>query len=353
MKAMRNVPLPDCGACVQMPISPGFDRWLNYIVPPAFLVAVQPKERDWWRIVLVFAFGALGLIVASIVAVLISAALGALVLMAFDGAAGFGAGFSAAFGILGAMAEAADDPSLVHEAVRLIMIGVTFAALAIAVLVVVATVNRRPMRSWITAAPRFRWKLALAGLGLYAGVLAVWFVIAWLTGDDSLQSPIFRADQPLDVRLLYVVVSLLAIPVAAAFEEILCRGWMLQLTGAFTRNLIPLLLVNGVIFSALHLDPDLGRNIARLASGVVFSYAVLRLGGLEFAIGAHAANNLMIGLFASTLTANLDVTVKSTPLEVLVELGISAVLVGLIELTARWTPLRRWTGADVEALQAR
>lgn len=328
----------------QMPAWPGFDRWLNFVSPPAFLALVQRKERDWWRIVLVLGFGALALIVASVVAVPVAASLGALVLMRFEGAVDFGAGFSGAFIIIGAMATAVDDPSLVHEAVRLIMIGVTFAALAVAVLLVVSIVNRRPMRTWITAAPRFRWKLALTGLALHSAVLGVWFVVAALSGDDSVKPPMLQAGEALDARLLYVGVTLIAIPLAAAFEEILCRGWMMQLTGAFSRNLVIVLLVNGLIFSALHLDPDLGRNIARLASGLVFSYAALRLGGLEFAIGAHTANNLMIALFASTLTANLDVTVTSRPEEVAVDLLVSAVLVGLVELTARWTPLRRWTG---------
>lgn len=348
-----GTPIPDCGASVQMPTWPGLDRWLNFVTPPDFLVAVQPKERDWWRIALSVAFFAPGTFLAFGIGMLATILLGAWLLVAFGEVSGFMPAIEAAAGIVGGMATAADDPSLLHESVRLLVLGFGFGLWAVALLLIVTLVNRRRVMTWITSAPRFRWKLALAGLGLHAVVLGVWILAAWLGGDDSINPPMFRADQPLDVRLLYVALSLLCIPVAAAFEEILCRGWMLQLTGAFTRNLIPLLLVNGVIFSALHLDPDLGRNIARLASGLVFSYAVLRLGGLEFAIGAHTANNLMIGLFASTLTANLDVTVKSSPWELAVELLVSAVLLGLVELTARWEPLRRWTGADAGAVPVR
>lgn len=342
--------LPDYGACVQMPTWPGLDRWLNFETPPAFLVAVQPKERDWWRIALSIGFLAPGTFLAFGIGMLVTILVGAVLLLGFGEAPGYGQAFEAAAGIIGGMATAADDPSLLHESVRLLVLGFGFALWAGVLILIIALVNRRKVMTWITAAPRFRWKLVLAGLVLNAAVLGVWLLAAWLSGDRSINPPMFRADQPLDVRLVYVALSLLCIPVAAAFEEVLCRGWMLQLTSAFTRNLIPILLVNGVIFSALHLDPDLGRNIARLASGLVFSWAVVRLGGLEFAIGAHTANNLMIGLFASTLTANLDVTVKSEPWELAIELLASAVLLGLIELTARWTPLRRWTGADPEAL---
>ena len=58
------------------------------------------------------------------------------------------------------------------------------------------------------------------------------------------------------VRIVYVVVMLLPLPVAAAFEEVLCRGWLLQVTAAFTHNLPAILLFNSLLFSLLHVDND-------------------------------------------------------------------------------------------------
>lgn len=327
---------------------PALDRRLNLVETPAFLIPVQRKERAWWRILLSVVLGAIGFFVASLAGLLVSALLGMGLLTAMGEPASFGR----AMDIVGSIGMSDPDGSLAEESVRILALGVLFGTLAASLLATAAALNRRPMGSWITAAPRFRWRLMFAGLVLFALVLAVVLGLSVLSGDDSLRPPLFAAHEPLDVRLIYLAVVLLAIPVAAAFEEILCRGWMMQLTGAFTRNIVALLVVNGAIFSALHLDPDPGRFAARMATGVALSWAVLRLGGLEFAIGAHAANNLMIALFAETITANLTDVAPATLVETGIELLTSLSLVVLAELVLRWEPLRRWTGADLTASAA-
>jgi hypothetical protein len=136
--------------------------------------------------------------------------------------------------------------------------------------------------------------------------------------------------------------------VAAAFEEVLCRGWMMQTTAAFTPSLPAILVLNSLIFALLHTDNDLGHNVSRILLGMALSYAALRLGGLELGIGVHAANNLVILLLAQTIPQ----AEKSSPATiggVLVNLAISLVVVGLAELVSRWEPLRRWTHAEDSA----
>jgi len=56
--------------------------------------------------------------------------------------------------------------------------------------------------------------------------------------------------------------------------------------------------VNAVIFSLAHGDPSLGAFVTRCALGAGWAWIVLRLGGIEFAAGAHFANNLGIALLA-------------------------------------------------------
>lgn len=327
-----------------MPTWTPLDRFLNFTSPPAFLAAIDRKrERSWWRIPLTLLFLAVGFLVLSFVTFGISVLAGGLLLSAFGAG-----GMAEAVEVVMAMAEQTPGglDGLLPEAVMILTLGVTFGGLTLGLLLVLKLMFRRPMRTWITAAPRFRWTLMLAGMLLHGGVLAVWLTIAWALGDETVRPPLFDAATPLDIRLTYLAIVLVCLPVAAAFEEVLCRGWMMQMTGAFTRNLIPLVLLNGLIFSALHLDPDLGRNVSRLAIGVVLSYGALRLGGMELSIGAHAANNIMIALFVSTLSSNLDTSKATTTGEVAVDLLASVALVAVIEAVARWTPLRRWTGAE-------
>lgn len=323
----------------------GLDRFLNFTSPPAFLAAIdRRKERSWWRILLTVLLMGVGFLVLSFVTFGVAIGVSALLLGAFGAG-----GPREALEVLLAMADPSSGQidTLLEEAVMILTLGVTFGGLAIGALGVLRLMFGRPMRTWITAAPRFRWRLMLAGLLLHGGVLGVWLITASALGDDSIRPPLFDAAAPLDVRLTYLAVVLVCLPIAAAFEELLCRGWLMQFTGAFTLNLLPLLLFNGLIFSALHMDPDLGRNVSRLVIGMVLSWGALRLGGLEFSIGAHAANNLMIALFVSSLSSNLDTSKATTATEVGADLLASVALLLVIELVARWTPLRKWTGAEV------
>jgi membrane protease YdiL (CAAX protease family) len=94
--------------------------------------------------------------------------------------------------------------------------------------------------------------------------------------------------------------------VAAAAEEVVFRGWLLKQMGAFTRNPALLIAINGLLFSAIHFDPNLDAFLVRLAMGVGLAWMTLRLGGIEFAIGAHAANNIVILLFIQPMSLKPD-----------------------------------------------
>ena len=103
------------------------------------------------------------------------------------------------------------------------------------------------------------------------------------------------------------------------------RGYLLQQVGAFTRRIWLVLLINGVIFALFHLEFDPGALAARALLGAVFAWATLRLGGLEFGIGAHAAQNLGVALFGEVLLpGGPEATLK------LSDLGYELILAGVI-----------------------
>src|SRR5690606_3594609 len=77
--------------------------------------------------------------------------------------------------------------------------------------------------------------------------------------------------------------------------------YVLQQTAAFTRNTWVLIGVNAVVFAIAHLEFDPAALMARALAGGVFAWAALRLGGLEFAIGAHVATNMMIALLQAPM----------------------------------------------------
>jgi hypothetical protein len=69
----------------------------------------------------------------------------------------------------------------------------------------------------------------------------------------------------------------------------------------------------------------------------------LRLGGIEFAVGAHAANNILILLFIQPMSLKPDPPHGFPPETLVIAPLMLAGYVALAEIVARWAPLRRWT----------
>jgi membrane protease YdiL (CAAX protease family) len=319
------------------------DRQLNLTRLPAFLRAVQPKEHELWRppvtgalvvgggfVLATLGYGLAGIINRRLIAVLTP-----------ESASAPGGDLFADAKL--SMVDCKD--CLMGGITETVVLGGISIGFLIATLVFATLVNRRPALSWITAAPAFRWRLFWAGLALFSVALTLMSVAPEALHGWPDRPVLFKADESLTVRALYFVVMLAMLPLAAASEEVFCRGWLMQTTAAFTPNLLAILVFNSVLFSLMHVDGDFGRNLARVVFGMVLSYGALRMGGLEFGIGVHAANNLVILLLAGTLPQTNHIA-PSTTGSVVANLALSAVALGLIELAARWGPLRRWSGLD-------
>eukprot|EP01042_Synura_sphagnicola_P019488 gene19488-24671_t len=132
--------------------------------------------------------------------------------------------------------------------------------------------------------------------------------------------------------IVVLVVSTVALLAAAAAEEVVLRGWLLQQTAAFTRKLLIVLALNAVLFAFIHLDRDPLRNIALFASGVSLGVIALRTGGLEFGIGVHAGNNLMLAWFVATFPLG-DLNGQMRLGDLIAQLIVTFSGLGLAELT--------------------
>jgi len=319
------------------------DRQLNLIERPAFLRAVQPKEHELWRPPLTGALVVVGGGFLAFLGYWLAGVANRLIIASLTPEAA-----SAPMGDLFAnpkltMVDCKD--CLMGGITMTVIVGGVSIGMLLGVLVFCTLVNRRSPLTWITAAPRFRWRLFWAGLGLFAVVLGLISAVPEALHGWPDRPVLLKAGETFGVRLAYAMAALLILPLAAASEEVFCRGWLLQTTSAFTPNLIAILVFNSVVFSLMHADDDLGRNIARVVLGMALSYGALRLGGLEFGIGLHAANNLVILLLAQTLPQTEHIA-PSTTGGVIANLAVSAAALGLIELVARWAPLRRLVQLD-------
>jgi membrane protease YdiL (CAAX protease family) len=190
---------------------------------------------------------------------------------------------------------------LLAESSQAVALALILGGLALAILAAAALIYRRPLRDFLWPERPFAVRDLAVGFLTTGGIAIALIPLSLAMGSDwspPISNPLY-ADW---TRPVYVLVTAAALLVAAAAEEVVCRGVLLRLTALVTRHPILLCLINGLVFSAIHLDPDPVAFVARALSGAVWTWAALRLGGLEFAIGAHTANNLVIGLIWAPLS---------------------------------------------------
>ncbi len=193
----------------------------------------------------------------------------------------------------------------------------SFVLFFFAIFISIRFVHARPFRSLITPRSRIDWKRASIGF-------VSWFVIAALVSIFEVILYPHRYNISLDPVpfLIFAVFAILLIPIQTSCEELFFRGYLMQSLGLKIRGIIVLPVISGLIFGALHLwNPEMiatdGSWMLAISYFLVGAFAaVITLldGGLELALGLHAANNLYTALIAnytvSALTSESIFTVN-------------------------------------------
>ncbi|MGW2050653.1 CPBP family intramembrane glutamic endopeptidase [Streptomyces sp. NPDC001858] len=209
------------------------------------------------------------------------------------------------------------------------------------VLLAVRWIGRRPAGtvSSVTGGLRWRW------LGLC--VLAAFPVLALSTGamlllplDDG--PPARWAGWEVFGPALAMLVVL--VPLQAAAEEYVFRGWLTQAVGGFLRNPWWALVPQAVLFAAAHGWGTPWGFADLVVFALVAGWLTVRTGGLEAAIGLHAVSNLLaFGVSAAVVDGlKTDDTAADAPWQVVVVdlVGIALYAAAVLWLARRRTPTR-------------
>lgn len=179
-----------------------------------------------------------------------------------------------------------DDPAFVPgSAFHLLMAEAAMIGAGAAVLRSVSRSHRRPARSLVSADGTFRLRRVALGTVAWSVPPGSLYLLAGGAGGRSFEWP---GGEPWPW-----VAALALLPLHAAAEEVLFRGYLTQSLGLVVRD--PVLLVGSVslLFALTHLGATPWWMLpAQFTLGVAAGAAVLRDGRLEAAIGAHLANNL-------------------------------------------------------------
>ncbi len=214
----------------------------------------------------------------------------------------------------------------------------SLALLIPAILVGVLAVGPRPVGYLSSVTGRLRWGwLGLTSLIAFP-IFVVTLGVALAVSDVGGGSP---GSVSLDSRAVAAIaVVIMIVPFQAAAEEYLFRGYLMQLVGSWSRFAVLPVLVSTPLFVAGH-----GYDVWGLADVAIFGFTAailtIRTGGLEAAIAAHTANNVVLlaldalGVLSATGSDDLG------PVDLVPTAVSSVLLIVVIELVARRRGIRR------------
>ena len=314
---------------------------------PAFPAELDERDRHvGWAALTVVAGTAAGIVGAIIVAILVLA-----IFFGLMAAGGVLTEAQAVLRRLGEMTTRAETPTNLRDtATALVLLASVNTPAFILPVLAAALIGRRRFLAYLNRFSRFRWSLLAWGMGLMSVSLLPLFVIGEIIEPTSTGVPIMLQTHDLAGRLLFLLVAVGCLLPAAAAEEVLFRGWLLRQSMAFLRNPWAAMAVNGVLFAAMHMNPNLDDSFQLAMMGVAFCYMALRFGGIEFAIGAHAINNILIVLFFQALPL---AGAERHPFSITVFLSaflVPAACLATTELVLRWQPLRNLVSVDVSSM---
>jgi len=157
---------------------------------------------------------------------------------------------------------------------------------------------KRKFLTLITPYKRINWKRIFVGFSIFFVLLAIVSFGSLLINPDNF---VFNITNWREYAFL-ILASLILVPIQTTSEELVFRGVLLQWLAKFTKSPIILSLIIGGIFGAMHfLNPEMSYGwivgLDYIFSGFILTYITAKTNSLEYAIGAHAANNVFLCLF--------------------------------------------------------
>ena len=307
-----------------------------------FLADLSPYDRDPWRTAFAVPVGMLAGAVAGLLGAISATLIGLLVVSGLDGARAAGDLFSVF-----------SDPNLTEPTARqslfflAVLAGVNLGA-AVGFVFAAGAIHHRRITDYINRGQAVRWRLLLGGLVLVGVVMIAVTGVAAALG-EQLDPPLWTVSPNLVGRTFYATMAIALLILASAAEELVFRGWLLKQSAAYIHNPIVLMVLNGLLFAAIHFDPNIDAFLVRAAMGAGLTWMALRLSGIELGIGAHAANNAVILLLIRPMTTRPDAPHEFKAGLIASALVVLAGFIGVAELSVRWPALRRWTGTQTPA----
>lgn len=147
-------------------------------------------------------------------------------------------------------------------------------------------------RIW-SVAGKIRWSLLLQ---TFAAAAVIYLLVQGsYVGYDLFLSQTPSLGKPSvgwDTVVLLLAVVLLLVPLQATAEEVVFRGVLLQMFGAWMRSPVVPIVLTSLIFGVMHTQYNIMGMGAVALMGVIAAILTVRTGGIEAAMSLHIVNNL-------------------------------------------------------------
>jgi len=196
-------------------------------------------------------------------------------------------------------ANGADMPEPIRSGILALAAGALFAGVLAGLFMGLRWLHRRSVSSVLTTAPRFRLSHALIGFTVTVVLVGGVGILMDPEGIKPL------ADFDPGIVAFSLVAMLIGFGIQASAEEVLFRGYILQVAQRALRSRWAAAALSIGLFTVAHYGYGVESAVFSLITAVGLTACVLLLNGLEMAMGIHVANNLVVGfLFQDLANAN-------------------------------------------------
>jgi membrane protease YdiL (CAAX protease family) len=147
---------------------------------------------------------------------------------------------------------------------------------------------------------RIRWNKVLKGMIIWSIFMSLYILIAYMINPST-----FKLNFDINSLFSIFLLVLFSIPIQVSLEELFFRGYLNQGLSLKIRSPVLIITVSSLLFGLGHIFNDMNpvamflNLITAFLVGIIWSIYTLMDNGIEFAIGAHFANNLIAFMIIS------------------------------------------------------
>ena len=147
-------------------------------------------------------------------------------------------------------------------------------------------VGDRPFSSYSSSRGGWNFKLFLKALIIPLIALLIY---------NAVESAIKGPEGTYHFSILFLIVSIILVPLQCIAEEYVYRGLIMQTFGSWFKIPVVAILLQAILFSVSHGYNSLGL-VEIFVSGIVFGFLTWKTNGIEVSSAMHTANNFAISL---------------------------------------------------------